>query len=462
MVFSSPVFLFLFFPAVLLIYYNPIFRSRGFRNCFLFLSSILFYAWGEPVYVTIMLVSILVIWLLGLSLQKERFLRGKVVIAISFNLIILFIFKYYDFLVESVNNFLGFSISVLGLELPIGISFYTFQVISYIIDVKRKPEIAQKNPIYLGLYISCFPQLVAGPIVRYESVAAQITGRKESWDLFTEGLKRFLWGLAKKVILANNLSVIADLAFDGENISVGLAWMGMVAYTLQIYFDFSGYSDMAIGLGKIFGFRFPENFNSPYISRSVTEFWRRWHISLSSWFRDYVYIPLGGNRVSPLRHVRNLFIVWLLTGIWHGASWNFVVWGLLYFILLFLEKYTPLGKIQSLKIGRVYTLLAVGICWVFFRAPTLTEAVLYLETMFCLSPASLWNAEATVALTNGAIYFLLGIVLSTPIFPWLTKRSWSKKPCIKYLAAGFQLVVFLLTIGFILSSDYDPIIYFNF
>ena len=461
MVFSSPVFLFLFFPAVLILYYSPIFPSRKWKNYFLFAASIVFYAWGEPVYVLLMIVSIFVNWGFGLAIQAGRSVRIILGLAVAFNLLFLFFFKYYDFAVDTVDNFLNFSLPILGLELPIGISFYTFQAISYLIDVKRKPELAQKNPLYLGLYISCFPQLVAGPIVRYETVEAQINARKESWSLFVAGLRRFLWGLAKKVLLANNLALVADQAFDGNSLSTGLAWMGMVAYTLQIYFDFSGYSDMAIGLGKIFGFHFPENFNYPYISKSITEFWRRWHMSLSSWFRDYVYIPLGGNRVSPGRHIWNLFVVWLLTGIWHGASWNFILWGLLYFVLLLLEKYTPLRSLPA-WVGHGYTLLAVGICWVFFRAETLSGAVSYLQAMFTLSPVPFWNAEATMFLTNYAVYFLLGILLSIPIYPWIKKQPWMEKGWVKILSAAGQLLVFFLTIGFIFSNNYDPFIYFNF
>ncbi len=461
MVFSSTTFLFLFLPAVLLLYYNPICKGRGFRNGFLFFASVVFYAWGEPVYVILMLVSIFMNWLLGLSLRRARWVTGKMVLAVVLNLSMLFLFKYYDFAVTNVNGFLGLTLPVLGLELPIGISFYTFQALSYVIDVKRKPELAQENPLYVGLYIACFPQLIAGPIVRYETVAEQIRARRESWPVFCQGLRRFLWGLAKKVILANNLAVVADQAFDGGSLNTGLAWLGMIAYTLQIYFDFSGYSDMAIGLGKLFGFHFRENFNYPYASRSVTEFWRRWHMSLSSWFRDYVYIPLGGNRVPPARHIGNLFVVWLLTGVWHGASWNFIAWGLVYFVLLLLEKYTPLGHLPA-GLTRCYTLLAVSLCWVLFRAADLSGAVLYLKALFGAAPFGLWSAETTVALTNSAVYFLLGAVLSFPLIPWLKKRRWTNTPLAQYGAAAFQCLVFLLTIGFVLKSTYDPFIYFNF
>ena len=461
MVFSSGVFLFIFLPVVLLIYYNPLIRSRSFRNIFLFLASILFYAWGEPVYVLLMLSSIFVNWLLGRFIMAGKNSTVIAVLAAVYNLAFLFVFKYLDFAITNCNNLLNLSIPLFGIELPIGISFYTFQAMSYVIDVKRKPELAQRSLLDVGLYIACFPQLIAGPIVRYETVALQIRERKETWDDFTVGLRRFLWGLAKKVILANQLAKFADLAFDGTALSTALAWIGAAAYMLQIYFDFSGYSDMAIGLGRMFGFRFDENFNYPYAATSITDFWRRWHISLSTWFRDYVYIPLGGNRVRPARHILNLFLVWLLTGIWHGANWTFILWGLVYFLLLMLEKYTPMKHMPKL-LGHIYTLLAVCLCWVLFRATSLSGALDYLKAMFGAAPLGIWDGNASIALTNGFVYFLLGAVLSLPIIPYFSKKSFAQKPAVRYLAAAFQLLVFLLTVGFILSSSYDPFIYFNF
>ena len=461
MVFSSAVFLFLFLPLVLLIYYNPFIRSRSFRNIFLFLASILFYAWGEPVYVLLMLSSILVNWMFGRFIMAGRNSTVITVLAAVYNLAFLFVFKYLDFAITNCNNLLNLSIPLFGIELPIGISFYTFQAMSYVIDVKRKPELAQRSLLDVGLYIACFPQLIAGPIVRYETVALQIRERKETWDGFTVGLRRFLWGLAKKVILANQLAKYADLAFDGTALSTGLAWLGAAAYMLQIYFDFSGYSDMAIGLGRMFGFRFDENFNYPYAASSITDFWRRWHISLSTWFRDYVYIPLGGNRVRPARHILNLFLVWLLTGIWHGANWTFILWGLIYFLLLMLEKYTPLKRMPKF-FGHIYTLLFVCLCWVLFRATSLHGALDYLKAMVGAAPLGIWDGNASIALTNGLIYFLLGGVLSFPVIPFFSKKAFVQKPAVRYLLAGFQLLVFLLTVGFILNSTYDPFIYFNF
>lgn len=461
MVFSSGIFLFLFLPIVLLIYYNPLIRSRSFRNIFLFLASIIFYAWGEPVYVLLMLSSIVVNWLFGRCIMAGKNSTVIAALAVVYNLAFLFVFKYLDFAITNCNNLLNLSIPLFGIELPIGISFYTFQAMSYVIDVKRKPELAQRSLLNVGLYIACFPQLIAGPIVRYETVAQQIRERTESWNDVTVGLRRFLWGLAKKVILANNLAKFADLAFDGTELSTALAWLGAAAYMLQIYFDFSGYSDMAIGLGRMFGFRFDENFNYPYAASGITDFWRRWHISLSTWFRDYVYIPLGGNRVRPARHILNLFLVWLLTGIWHGANWTFILWGLIYFLLLMLEKYTPLKRVPKL-VGHLYTLLAVCLCWVLFRAASLSSALEYLKAMFGAAPLGIWDGNASIVLTNGFVYFLLGAILSFPIVPFFAKKTFVQKPGVQYLLAFFQLLAFLLTIGFILSSSYDPFIYFNF
>lgn len=461
MVFSSGIFLFLFLPIVLLIYYNPLIRSRSFRNIFLFLASIIFYAWGEPVYVLLMLSSITVNWLFGRCIMAGKNSTVIAALAVVYNLAFLFVFKYLDFAITNCNNLLSLSIPLFGIELPIGISFYTFQAMSYVIDVKRKPELAQRSLLNVGLYIACFPQLIAGPIVRYETVAQQIRERTESWNDVTVGLRRFLWGLAKKVILANNLAKFADLAFDSTELSTALAWLGAAAYMLQIYFDFSGYSDMAIGLGRMFGFRFDENFNYPYAASGITDFWRRWHISLSTWFRDYVYIPLGGNRVRPARHILNLFLVWLLTGIWHGANWTFILWGLIYFLLLMLEKYTPLKRVPKL-VGHLYTLLAVCLCWVLFRAASLSSALEYLKAMFGAAPLGIWDGNASIVLTNGFVYFLLGTILSFPIVPYFAKKTFVQKPAVQYLLAFFQLLAFLLTIGFILSSSYDPFIYFNF
>ena len=333
MVFSSLLFLFRFFPIVLVLYFLA---PRKLKNAVLFFSSLVFYAWGEPVYVVLMLFSTVVDYTHGMLVDKlmkqgkERKARWVVASSMTINLLLLGFFKYADFLIGSINGVLGTGIPLLKLALPIGISFYTFQTMSYTVDIYRGEAKVQRNIISFGAYVALFPQLIAGPIVRYQTIAEELQERKETSSDFSEGINRFLLGLGKKVLLANNIGMLWDSisAMGGQELSVATAWLGILAYSFQIYFDFSGYSDMAIGLGRMFGFHFPENFNYPYISKSITEFWRRWHISLGTWFREYVYIPLGGNRKGRLCQIRNLAIVWLLTGIWHGASWNFVVWGI--------------------------------------------------------------------------------------------------------------------------------------
>ena len=331
MVFSSSAFLFVFLPLVLIIYYVFLKGEINKKNMFLFISSILFYAWGEPKFIFIMLLSIFLNWRIGILIDKYNEDNSKkaktyLVIGIVINVFILFIFKYLMFTINNINSIFGLTIKVPQIVLPIGISFFTFQAISYIIDVYRKNGKVQKKFMNLGLYISFFPQLIAGPIVRYETVAYDIENRKESFEQISQGVCRFIVGLAKKVIISNNLATVADMAFSQDNLSVGFAWIGAIAYTFQIFFDFSGYSDMAIGLGRMFGFQFLENFNYPYISKSVSEFWRRWHISLTTWFKDYIYFPLGGSRVkSKFRLFFNMFVVWFLTGVWHGANWTFIL-----------------------------------------------------------------------------------------------------------------------------------------
>ena len=380
MLFSSLIFIVVFLPCVLIIYYGPLRRRRGMQNVFLLLASLGFYAWGEPWFVLIMLASIVGNWIFGMLVDKARTSKAKsravILIMLAFNIAIIFVFKYLMFTLKTINAIAGTDISVP----QIGISFFTFQAISYVIDVYREKGEMQKNLLNVGLYIAFFPQLIAGPIVRYETISDQIMGRRESYEDFSRGVCRFIVGLSKKVLLANNFAVVADQSFAfsaADNCSVAFAWLGAIAYTLQIYFDFSGYSDMAIGLGAMFGFHFPENFNYPYISKSVAEFWRRWHISLGSWFRDYVYFPLGGSRVkSKARLVFNLFIVWLLTGIWHGANFTFIAWGLIYFVLISLEKLTNFEKRNvNSAVRYIYTMFFVVIGWVFFRADSIAEGI---------------------------------------------------------------------------------------
>ncbi len=464
MVFSSTVFLFLFLPITLIIYYNPIIKSKKFKNFFLLIASLLFYAYGEPVFVFFMLLSIVINYFLGIMVSKGSNKKKYVTIAYIYNLSILFIFKYLTFTLQNIGLLINNNKIVIDIALPIGISFFTFQILSYVIDVYRKPESCQKSIINVALYVSLFPQLIAGPIVRYETVAKELTSRKENIDDFVNGVYRFVYGLGKKVLISNYVGLIADNIFytvGVSSISVLTAWIGAIAYTLQIYFDFSGYSDMAIGLGRMFGFHFEENFNYPYISKSITEFWRRWHISLSAWFRDYVYIPLGGNRCSKKRHLFNLLVVWLFTGMWHGANWTFIVWGLFYYVLLVIEKETKI--IDKLgKLSYLYTLLLVIIAWVIFRADNLAIGIKYIGYMFGLNTISLVDNMAFYYIKNAGIIIIIGAILSTPIIKLIDSKvliNPSVKSVIKVIVT---LGIFVFSILACISSTYNPFIYFNF
>lgn len=465
MVFSSTIFLFVFMPAILLIYYNPIFTSRNFRNNFLLLASLIFYAWGEPIFVFLMVLSIIVGWFAGLKIERAKTPLEKkrtLILAVGFHVFILFIFKYLTFIASQLGLLLNQDFSFIRIALPIGISFFTFQLLSYLFDVYYAKAAAQRNLLHLGLYIALFPQLIAGPIVRYETIEDQILNRKENLRGFSDGMICFIYGLGKKLLIANYMAQIADNIFDSGavELSVATAWLGAVAYTLQIYFDFSGYSDMAIGLGKMFGFEFPENFNYPYIARSATEFWRRWHMSLGSWFRDYVYIPLGGNRVSKSRWILNMFTVWALTGIWHGANWTFLSWGLLYFVLLIFEKFTGFAD----RIGRfahVYTMAMVIIGFTIFRSENITFAAHYIATMFGIGTARLSDEIFSYCLWNSRVILLVAIILSTPIFPLLMKNLESLK-FRETLEPVLATCIFLLSLIEAISATYNPFIYFNF
>ena len=469
MLFSSSVFLFAFLPVVLLCYYGPLRATRRGQNLFLLAASLFFYAFGEPRFVAIMAASILVNWLFGLWVGRRR-ARGRsprpaVVCAAVFILALLFVFNYLTFVLTNLG-YLGLQVMVPVIELPIGISFFTFQALSYVVDVARGRGEVQRNLLMVGLYISFFPQLVAGPIVRYETVARQLEERQESWALFSSGVCRFLTGLGKKVLLSNQLAVVADAAFAaGDALTTALAWLGSVCYTLQIYYDFSGYSDMAIGLGRMFGFQFLENFNYPYAARSVTEFWRRWHISLSTWFRDYVYIPLGGNRVEQeWKHIRNLFVVWLLTGIWHGAGWTFLIWGLFYFVMQYGEKYHEWTLEWPGWAKRVYTLLAVNFAWVVFRAEDLPLALTYLGAMFGFAPG---GAAGGTALNLGqyALVLAAAVVFAVPTARWVGKKLYAVRPLAPVWDGCYAfglLMVLLLSTALLVKGSYNPFIYFNF
>lgn len=464
MVFSTNTFLFLFLPAVLIAYYIPFVRKRRkLSNFILTAASIFFYAWGEPVYVLLMLFSILMNWAFGLIVSKNSGTKkAKIAVALSavINISILFVFKYLTFILKNFNLIFNKNIDTLEIALPIGISFFTFQAMSYVIDVYRGRGSAQKNPLNVALYISFFPQLIAGPIVRYETVAEEIMNRRETFDDFSSGAYRFAVGLCKKVILANNLAAVADLAFANEKPSVVMAWTGAIAYTLQIYFDFSGYSEMAIGLGRMFGFHFLENFNYPYISKSITDFWRRWHMSLGTWFRDYVYIPLGGSRVdTKTRLVFNLFVTWALTGIWHGANWTFLVWGLLYFVLLTIEKLTKFHE-KIGGFGHIYTMLFVILGWVLFRADSISAAVSYMGAMFGLTSNGLCDDLILTYLSYNKVYFIFGILACFPIQK-LIKPKISEK-LYNVLSVIVLAALFVISISFMVKGSYNPFIYFNF
>jgi alginate O-acetyltransferase complex protein AlgI len=483
MVFSSPIFLFGFLPIALLLYY---FSPRLIKNTTLLLLSLLFYAWGEVFYLGVMIVSILSNYFVGLLIynsQKES--HGKklsqlyVIGGVIVNIALLTSFKYANFIADNINivfSLVGInSITLEPVHLPLGISFFTFQAISYIVDVYRKEVPSQKNIFNLALYISLFPQLIAGPIVRYHDVSLQITSRSHSIELFASGVQRFIYGLAKKMLIANPLAEVADsiFALSGNDLTMPLAWIGILAYTLQIYFDFSGYSDMAIGLGRMFGFRFHENFNYPYISTSLREFWRRWHISLSTWFRDYVYIPLGGNRVSTIRVYTNLLIIFILTGFWHGASWNFLIWGLFHGVFLASEHAGLSNILQKIwkPIQHFYLLTVVIVSWVFFRAETLSQAINYIHAMIDISNYQTTYYQFVQVLSYETIYiFLIGTILSVPVYPlirkYLARVSNQKAIKIAYLIDIPRLLILssllFLSILKLASSTYNPFIYFRF
>lgn len=462
MVFSSTIFLFLFLPAVLAAYF--ICKNRTYRNVVLLLASIGFYAWGEPVFVWVMLTSIAVNWI-GVRLMDRTDGKKRTRICgamIACDLLLLFVYKYLAFVIENIQAVCKNAESSFTLALPIGISFFTFQMMSYVFDVYYGKCRAQKSYWKTALYVCLFPQLIAGPIVRYETVAQELDVRRELPEEFAQGMLRFIYGLGKKVLLANYLGLLANQVFDsGQAVGMLTAWLGAIFYTLQIYFDFSGYSDMAIGLGLVFGFHFPENFNYPYISASVTEFWRRWHMSLSSWFRDYVYIPMGGNRVSRPRWIWNLFVVWALTGIWHGANWTFIVWGLYYFVLLLFEKSIASRFLHRHRIvGHIYTMLAVVIGWVIFRCEDLRSAVYFIGQMFGVDGFGLADGFCVELLKSGTVFLLSAVWFALPFARKLMERINGKTKTV--VVIGTSMLVFLLSVISCVKATYNPFIYFNF
>ena len=470
MVFSSILFITRFLPLVLAIYFVV---PKRIRNLVLFLSSILFYAWGEPIYILLMCFTITVDYVFGIIIDKQISAGKKnkakisLALAIAINLLLLGYFKYANFTIGTINSLTGAGIAAIKLALPIGISFYTFQSLSYVIDVYRGDTKVQKNILDFGTYVTLFPQLIAGPIVRYRTVAEEMQGRVENSADFVKGINRFILGLGKKVLLANNAGLLWDSvnALTASEMSVGSFWLGILAYTFQIYFDFSGYSDMAIGMGLMFGFHFDENFNYPYMAKSITEFWRRWHISLSTWFKEYVYIPLGGNRAGIVKQIRNIVIVWMLTGFWHGASWNFVAWGLYYGAILIIEKVFLLKLVEKMPklVRHIYTMFFVIIGWVLFSFDSFKRGAEFIAGMFGLGGYSVINKEFIYLLLNNLVLLVILVIASTDI----------PKKCMERLAAknnnGFRVLgiigletILAICVAYLVASTYNPFLYFRF
>ena len=463
MLFSSIPFLYVFLPATLLLYFAA---PRRMKNAVLLLCSLVFYGWGEPKYLLLMLFSIAQGYLFGLLIEKYRGKTRSTVffwLSVSLSLLLLAYFKYADFFLDSFRAVTGLPVPALQIALPIGISFYTFQILSYVVDVRRGDASAQKNPIDLAAYIAMFPQLIAGPIVRYTDVAAQLRTRTHTRAGTAAGTRRFVLGLAKKILIANVLGQLVQQFQTAQDPDTLFHWLYAVGFMLQIYFDFSAYSDMAIGLGAIFGFRFSENFNYPYCSTSITEFWRRWHISLGSWFRDYVYIPLGGSRVGKWKLLRNLLLVWAATGLWHGAAWNFVLWGLFYAVLLIAEKFALLPKLQKHPaIGRVYTLLFVLLGFVLFDAPSLSAAASRIAGLFGGAGA---GVESLYYLRSYAVVLLLAVLGATPLPKRLLARLRKNRVCgvLLDVLEPFALVALLaLCTAYLIDGSFNPFLYFRF
>lgn len=465
MLFSSVPFLYYFLPLVLAVYFLT---PALFRNAVLLLASLIFYAWGEPKYVLLMLASILSGYGFGLLQERYRGQKGAKLVcglSVAVSLSFLLYFKYADFFLENFNAATGLGVPLLRIALPIGISFYTFQIISYTVDVYRG-EPAQKNLIHLAAYVAMFPQLIAGPIVRYSDIAQQLEHRSHSTALAAEGVRRFLIGLGKKILIANQLGELCSVFRASDEKSVLFYWLYAVAFALHIYFDFSGYSDMAIGLGKVFGFHFLENFNYPYISASITEFWRRWHMSLGTWFRDYVYIPLGGNRVGRARQLLNILVVWMLTGFWHGAAWNFVVWGLMFAVLLIMEKLwllKPLSKCRPL--AHLYVVFFVVISFVIFNAENMGQALSDIGGLFGAGGIPLVSAEAVYCLRSFALVLILAVLGATPLLRNGLVRLSQYPTAGKILNAlePFTLFVLLLVMtGYLVDGSFNPFLYFRF
>ena len=463
MVFSSILFLFFYLPACLLTYRLV---PLKWRNLVLLLFSLLFYGWGEPVYILIMFASIFIDYTHGMLVEKYRAQDKKarlaVLSSVIFNLGLLIFFKYYDFIAANLNLIPGIALPILGLKLPIGISFYTFQTMSYTIDVYRQDAHVQRNPVTFGAYVTMFPQLIAGPIINYKSVAQQLEHRDDGVQRFASGVQIFVVGLAKKVLLANAIGRLWDTisVLPASQLTTALGWLGLTAFAFQIYFDFSGYSDMAIGLGRMFGFEFMKNFDHPYESRSISEFWRRWHISLTNWFREYVYIPLGGNRGGTAKTVRNLAVVWALTGIWHGASWNFLLWGLYFLFFILLERFVlakHLGRLPAAA-QHLYTLVVVFVGWGLFAIEDLGQALSYLGACFGVGGAGLWSGESRYLLLSYLPMLVIMALASTS----LGERAWKKLRHREYLLPALVAAGLVWCTACLVDATYNPFLYFRF
>lgn len=462
MVFTSISFIYYFLPLLLICYFAV---PKKFRNIILLMFSVLFYFYGEPKYILLMLIEVLISYVVGLLIDKYKS-KNILIIGIFIHVLLFGIFKYFNFVIINVNNLFHSNLNLLNVVLPIGISFYTFQIISYEIDVYNKKVNVQSNILKYFLYVFLFPQLIAGPIVRYQDVNNEIDNRNVTFEMFANGLRRFIIGLSKKVIIANNLGELCNIYLNLGDKSVLFTWIFAISYMLQIYFDFSGYSDIAIGLGKMLGFNFPENFNYPYMAKSITDFWRRWHMTLSSWFRDYVYIPLGGNKKGVLKQIRNILIVWSLTGLWHGASWNFIVWGLYFGILLILEKFILKKYFSNVPkfIKGIYTLFLVMISFVIFQGDSLSSAFNIIKGLFGLNGELFINNVTLYYLKGYVLFIVLGVISSTNYVKNLViKISNGKgKKIINILEPIYLLILLIIVTMYLIDSSYNPFLYFRF
>ena len=463
MVFASITFLYYFLPIFLILYF--IFPKK-YKNIVLLIFSFIFYFYGEPKYILLMLIEVFFSYFMTLSLEKNKS-KSLLGIIISFHIFLLCVFKYFNFIITNINSIFDGNISLLNIVLPIGISFYTFQIISYEVDVYRGKVNASKSLIDYMTYVFLFPQLIAGPIVRYETISKELKSRKVTLEDFSYGVNRFIIGLFKKVVIANNIGELCNILNNSSEVSVLLYWVLGISYMLQIYFDFSGYSDIAIGIGRMIGFKFPENFNYPYIANSVTDFWRRWHMTLSSWFRDYVYIPLGGNRVSTLKHIRNILVVWMLTGLWHGASWNFIIWGIYFGVILIIEKYCLNKVLEKLPrvIRNIYAMFIVMISFIIFSSDDISSALVAIKGLFSFSSLKFSNDFIIYYIRSYGVILIGGLVLCTPLIKNVINKLRENK-ILNYIINIFEVIILALILvvitSMLIDSSYNPFLYFRF